>query len=87
MSERRLGNFNSCCRLCLSEKLGTLKSIFEDESRGQEIAKNIKTSLGVQVSFILIFCSQFYRNILFYSPFLRPLAASLSDRHEVANNY
>ncbi|KAF5273868.1 hypothetical protein FQA39_LY00983 [Lamprigera yunnana] len=49
MSERRWGNFSSCCRLCLSEKLGTLKSIFEDPIHSKDIVVNIHECVGVEV--------------------------------------
>lgn len=49
MSERRWGNFSSCCRLCLSEKLGTLKSIFEDAALGKDVVFNIHECVGVEI--------------------------------------
>ncbi|KAF5279194.1 hypothetical protein FQR65_LT03441 [Abscondita terminalis] len=50
MSERRWGNFSSCCRLCLSEKLGTLKSIFEDAAAfGKDVVLNIQECVGVEI--------------------------------------
>lgn len=49
MSERRWGNFSSCCRLCLTEKLGALKPIFDDAAVGQDMMVNIQECVNVEI--------------------------------------
>jgi hypothetical protein len=50
MADSRLANFNACCRLCLSDTLDNLKSIFDESVDDRGLQQKISTSLGVEVS-------------------------------------
>lgn len=55
MSESRLVNFNSCCRLCLSDAMDNLKSIFDESVDDRALQQKISVSLSVEVSRIFTF--------------------------------
>lgn len=47
--------YSACCRLCLSEKVDVLKGLFDDdESISRCIQQKILSSLGIEVSLIII---------------------------------
>lgn len=50
MADGEMGNYSFCCRLCLSEKQDSLKSVFDDVSGGVKLAEKISTVVGVTVS-------------------------------------
>ncbi|KAK9732340.1 Zinc-finger associated domain (zf-AD) [Popillia japonica] len=50
MGEERFGNYSSCCRLCLSDKMNYLKPIFEDEEESTRLVHRIQIFLGVEIS-------------------------------------
>lgn len=50
MADRGLGNYNSCCRLCLCEKPDSLKSVFDDVSGNPALVHKISAFVGVMVS-------------------------------------
>lgn len=52
MADREMGNYSFCCRLCLSEKQDSLKSVFDDASRGDMLVEKISTVVGVTVSYL-----------------------------------
>lgn len=51
MADRDMGNYSFCCRLCLSEKQDSLKSVFDDPSGCNKLVEKISTVVGVTVSF------------------------------------
>ncbi|KAG5873818.1 hypothetical protein JTB14_012262 [Gonioctena quinquepunctata] len=50
MSDPRLCNFQSCCRLCLTERLDTLKSIFDETVEDQALSLKIFQFVGVEIN-------------------------------------
>lgn len=57
MADEDIGNYSFCCRLCLSEKQDSLKSVFDDASGGDgdKLVEKISTVVGVTVSFLMSF--------------------------------
>lgn len=49
MESTRPGDLQSCCRLCLCEKLDTLTSVFEDTAEDKELPAKISQYVGVEV--------------------------------------
>ncbi|XP_074029366.1 uncharacterized protein isoform X2 [Leptinotarsa decemlineata] len=45
-----LQNFQSCCRLCLTEKLDTSKSIFDETVEDRELPQKISQFVGIDIS-------------------------------------
>lgn len=50
MADPRLGNFQSCCRLCLCEKMDTLKSVFDEAAEDRTLPQKISQFVAVEVS-------------------------------------
>lgn len=49
MEVNEIGNFSECCRLCLSEQVDTLKSIFDDATDDSALPEKIYTFLSIQI--------------------------------------
>lgn len=50
MADPKLGNFQSCCRLCLCEKMDTLKSVFDEAVEDRTLPQKILQFVAVEVS-------------------------------------
>lgn len=50
MAESKHGNFQSCCRLCLTEKLENLKSVFDGGNEDRSLSEKISEFVAVEVS-------------------------------------
>ncbi|XP_063921648.1 zinc finger protein 43-like isoform X1 [Zophobas morio] len=49
MSESRMANFSSCCRLCLADSVDNLKSIFDESADDRGLQGKISSCLGVEI--------------------------------------
>lgn len=50
MSEIRTDNFQSCCRLCLSDKVDDLKFVFDESIEDRSLPRKISQFIAIQVS-------------------------------------
>lgn len=49
MSETTTANFQSCCRLCLSDKADVLKSVFDESNEDRTLPQKISQFIAIQV--------------------------------------
>ncbi|KAJ8980918.1 hypothetical protein NQ317_011559 [Molorchus minor] len=50
MADSRLGNFQSCCRLCLCEKSDVLKSLFDETVEDRSLPQKILQFVAVEIT-------------------------------------
>ncbi|XP_018574091.1 zinc finger protein 91-like isoform X2 [Anoplophora glabripennis] len=50
MADLRLDNFQSCCRLCLCEKMDTLKSVFDEAVEDRTLPQKISQFVAVEIT-------------------------------------
>lgn len=49
MSDTTTANFQSCCRLCLSDKADVLKSVFDESNEDRLLPQKISQFIAIQV--------------------------------------
>lgn len=50
-------NFQTCCRLCLSDKADVLKSVFDESTEDRSLLQKISQFIAIQVCKFTVFAS------------------------------